>query len=434
MANEIYYDLGETGRTVYAVVRSAAGEAWNGSAFATYTTTRGDFDLAMSEIGTTGSYGPINLPGTGDGRWWQIYVQAGASPDHTNDTRIVTGYHTIGSVAGHTPQTGDNFTRLGAPTGASHAADNAAIKTAVDTVDDVVDSILVDTAEIGAAGAGLTALATQASVNTIDSNVDGIKNKTDLIQLFENPADGDEWYVLTRPHSLDANAQAEVSQAVWITDHVDYAGGTDSMGGQMHAYLDASIGSRASQTSVDTVDENIDTVVSRLPDTLSLANINSQVDTAIADVGLTTTVTGRIDAAVSSVSGGGGITIPVNQVPVPIDRTWILKATANGLFGELPLIRVVGEEQLFAIDFRHDLPNNGRLISLDAISVVSGTEGGVLIDEEDQGVDRSQAKLKLSLVTAGTYIITAQVTYDDSDGGGTSEGSVTLIVRPSLLP
>lgn len=40
------------------------------------------------------------------------------------------------------------------------------------TVDTVVDAILVDTAEIGAAGAGLTALATQASVNTIDDFLD----------------------------------------------------------------------------------------------------------------------------------------------------------------------------------------------------------------------------------------------------------------------
>ena len=58
-----------------------------------------------------------------------------------------------------------------------------ASQTSVDTVDDlldtevaaiktVVDSILVDTAEIGAAGAGLTALATQASVNTIDDLLD----------------------------------------------------------------------------------------------------------------------------------------------------------------------------------------------------------------------------------------------------------------------
>jgi hypothetical protein len=378
----------------------------------------------------------------------------------------------VNTLDGHTPQTGDNFTRLGAPTGASHAADNAAIKSAVDTVDDVVDSVLVDTAEIGAAGAGLTALATQASVNTIDGNVDSILSDTNELQT--------DWANGGRLDALIDIAAIQSSSAVTsiiAAMGAGFNGATDSLeslrnrgdsswttadvsglatqasvnaigsnvdavladtselqtdwvnGGRLDSILDA----RATQASVDTVDDIVDTVVSRLPDTLSLANINSQVDTAIADVGLTTTVTGRIDAAVSSVSGDG-ITIPVNQVPVPSDRVWVLKATANGLFGELPLIRVVGEEQLFAIDFRHDLPNNGRLISLDAISVVSGTEGGVLIDEEDQGVDRSQAKLKLSLVTAGTYIITAQVTYDDSDGGGTSEGSVTLIVRPSLLP
>ncbi len=40
------------------------------------------------------------------------------------------------------------------------------------TVDTVVDAILVDTAEIGAAGAGLTALASQASVDTIDNFLD----------------------------------------------------------------------------------------------------------------------------------------------------------------------------------------------------------------------------------------------------------------------
>jgi len=61
----------------------------------------------------------------------------------------VTG--SVGSVVGHTPQTGDNFARLGAPAGASVSADVAAVK--VDTA-----AILVDTAEIGTAGAGLTDL------------------------------------------------------------------------------------------------------------------------------------------------------------------------------------------------------------------------------------------------------------------------------------
>jgi hypothetical protein len=43
---------------------------------------------------------------------------------------------------------------------------------ALATVDGIVDDILLDTAEIGAAGAGLTALATQASVNTVDDFLD----------------------------------------------------------------------------------------------------------------------------------------------------------------------------------------------------------------------------------------------------------------------
>lgn len=50
--------------------------------------------------------------------------------------------------------------------------DARASQASVDTIDGIVDSILVDTAEIGAAGAGLTVLATQASVNTIDDLLD----------------------------------------------------------------------------------------------------------------------------------------------------------------------------------------------------------------------------------------------------------------------
>jgi hypothetical protein len=97
MANEIFYELGTTGATVYAVVRNAAGQAWNGSAFVTYTTTRSTFWLQLPEVGVTGYYGPISLPGSGAGRWWQIYLQdsgtsAGAS-SHANDLRLATGYN-----------------------------------------------------------------------------------------------------------------------------------------------------------------------------------------------------------------------------------------------------------------------------------------------------------------------------------------------------
>jgi len=68
----------------------------------------------------------------------------------------------------------------------------------VDTIDTNVDSILVDTAEIGAAGAGLTALATQASVNTIDTNVDSI-----LVDTAEIGAAGAGLTVLSTQASVD---------------------------------------------------------------------------------------------------------------------------------------------------------------------------------------------------------------------------------------
>jgi hypothetical protein len=140
-------------------------------------------------------------------------------------------YAAAGTGIVGTAQTGDSFARLGAPAGASVSADVAAVKVdtaailvdtgttldgripaalvsgrmdcsvgamaanvmtaaaaaadlttelqsglataaALATVDGIVDDILLDTAEIGAAGAGLTVLATQASVNTIDDLLD----------------------------------------------------------------------------------------------------------------------------------------------------------------------------------------------------------------------------------------------------------------------
>jgi hypothetical protein len=53
------------------------------------------------------------------------------------------------------------------------------------TVDTVVDAILVDTAEIGAAGAGLTALASAADLATVDTVVDAVKTKTDSLTVTQ---------------------------------------------------------------------------------------------------------------------------------------------------------------------------------------------------------------------------------------------------------
>jgi hypothetical protein len=86
---------------------------------------------------------------------------------------------TLSTIAGYIDtEVAAIVTTLGTPAGASVSADIAAIK--AETA-----SILTDTAEIGAAGAGLTALASQSSVNTIDDFLDteiaAIKAKTDQL-------------------------------------------------------------------------------------------------------------------------------------------------------------------------------------------------------------------------------------------------------------
>lgn len=97
------------------------------------------------------------------------------------------GGNVVGSVASVTAGV---TLAANAITAAATAADftteiqtGLATAAALATVGTNVSAILVDTAEIGAAGAGLTALATQASVNTIDDLLDteiaAIKAKTD---------------------------------------------------------------------------------------------------------------------------------------------------------------------------------------------------------------------------------------------------------------
>ena len=177
----------------------------------------------------------------------------------------------------------DVYSRLGAPAGASVSADVAAVK--AETA-----SILTDTAEIGAAGAGLTALASQASVNTIDDFLD-----TEIAAIL---------------------ADTNELQTDWAN------------GGRLDLILDA----RASQASVDTIDDIVDDILvdtgTTLPATLAtiggyldteVAAILAAVDTEVAAIkaktdSLTFTVAGEIDANVQSINGttviGDGSTTP----------------------------------------------------------------------------------------------------------------------------
>lgn len=96
---KMYWNLRITGKYVYAVVKNDVGQAWKpaSSAFVTYTTNRSDFVVQLSEIGVTGFYGPTSLPGTGPGRFWEIYVREGGTADHDVDEQVGYGFESIDS-------------------------------------------------------------------------------------------------------------------------------------------------------------------------------------------------------------------------------------------------------------------------------------------------------------------------------------------------
>lgn len=87
----------------------------------------------------------------------------------------------------------DGLGAIKAETAAILVDTGTTLDTKINTIDTVVDSILLDTAEIGAAGAGLTALATAANLATVDTVVDGIQidlsNATDGLGAIKTAVD-----------------------------------------------------------------------------------------------------------------------------------------------------------------------------------------------------------------------------------------------------
>jgi hypothetical protein len=108
-----------------------------------------DINTLITQVGTAGA-GLTNLGASGNN--WNIVIPPTVS--EFNARSIASADYTIVSDLG-TVQTADHTSTIS-------------------SIDSVTTAILIDTAQIGVAGAGLTDLATQTSVNTIDSNVDAI--------------------------------------------------------------------------------------------------------------------------------------------------------------------------------------------------------------------------------------------------------------------
>jgi hypothetical protein len=145
-----------------------------------------DINTLITQVGTAGA-GLTNLGASGNN--WNTVVPPTVS--EFNARTIASADYTIVSDLG-TVQTADHTAGIAdIPTTSEIAlrtllsadytivSDLGTVQTGdhtstISSIDSVTTAILIDTAQIGVAGAGLTDLATQASVNTIDSNVDAI--------------------------------------------------------------------------------------------------------------------------------------------------------------------------------------------------------------------------------------------------------------------
>jgi hypothetical protein len=117
---------------------------------------------------------------------------------------------------------------------------------------------------------------------------------------------------------------------------------------------------------------------------------------------------------------------PASQSNVPPARTWVLVPNpTEGLIGDRKIALAVGDTKVFAVDFRNDLATNGLLTG---VTSVTESGAGVTNDDDADGYDGTRAIIELTGVSAGTYTLEVVVTYDDSDGGGVSTGTVTVVV------
>jgi hypothetical protein len=298
------------------------------------------------------------------------------------------------------------------------------------------------------------------SVGSVSGNVAGsigsIANQSTLIAAIEaafvDAGDATDFMaaLLTKINSLSTSDLATVTIATAARDAIldrvlpgnhdgAFTLGNLIQGANNSAFLaneslDLIIG-EGFDASTDTLVKLRDAINSRMAATAYAAapTASENADAVAAQASIVealTTIETNLDAKVSEAGSSGGTVIPVNQVPVPASRTWILKLVGSELQGEVPLVRQHGESNVFAVDYRNDLSANGRIVSLDDVTILSGPADGITITStgDDGGVDRSQAKFRIAIATAGVYVIQVTSTYSDHDGSGEAIGIVTLIV------
>lgn len=283
--------------------------AADGSAFTGSVTVHVTGDGGTQATGSVGS-GACTHEGNG----FHTYAPAQAETNYDHVAFTFTGTGAIpATVQVYTtfPQSGDNFARLGSPAGASVSADIAAVKAQTAAIE-------TDTAEIGTAGAGLT------NINLPNQTMDIVGNITGNLSGSVGS--------VTAGVTLAASAV----QAIWdgLTSALTTVG---SIGKLLVDNINATISSRSSHSASDvwavatrllTAGTNIvlakGTGVTGFND-LSAAQVNSEVDTALADIHLDHLLANTYDPA----SKPGAADALLNELVE--DDGGVARFTANSL-------------------------------------------------------------------------------------------------------
>ena len=121
----------------------------------------------------------------------------------------------------------------------------------------------------------------------------------------------------------------------------------------------------------------------------------------------------NLDASVSSAASASHSDADFEKVPD--SRTWKLIANSSDeLVGDKTrVLDIDSGEKAFAVDFGVDLGTNAYISTVNSVAIDSGAEGGITFGTN--GRDHNLAKIRITGVTAGTYVI--QVKATDSENG-----------------
>jgi len=302
-AFRLTFPVYDTAGALKSSLASADSEiSLDGAAFA-------DCTNEVTEIGSTGFYyidftsGEMNadtvaykLSGTGINPLTAVLYPEEAGDYRGSVTSIAAGAITAAAI-----DTGAIDADALAADAVTEIQSGLATAAALATVDTVVDSILVDTAEIGVAGAGLTAVPWNASWDAqVESEV------TDALNAYDPPTKAE----LDSAVSPLATSSALSTVAGYLdTEIAAILADTNELqadwanGGRLDLILDA----RASQSSVDTIDGIVDSILvdtteigaagaglTALASAANLATVDSTVDAILVDTD--TTIPGLIAA------------------------------------------------------------------------------------------------------------------------------------------